>query len=543
MGNYSLSRRFAVLFITLGGLFLGALIALQSWKQQSTEAMVNKRMEAFRKDSANAFDNISKLQAVSLNALSDSFAFWDEVVDFVANPDFDWAVNNLDSGFGTFQANTMWVYNLDGNIVYYSDTEQSDRFKNNGVPAEIIREWEKNLVVDEVFLQSSEGPIQIIGYPVQNTDDATRKSAAKGYLISGRIWNEKYLAELEGLTKTKITIVPATANIPGKQECDFVREYKDYSDSVIFRACIKSTSEALTQQYDNGLDMIALSAVFSLALFSILQFFVSRWITTPLNSFAAALGQNANILSNTSQVLSQNSGILTKGTSEQSAAVLETSASVEQIMELANETSARVGNSDGMIHRLGSIADDGTKTVDAMNSTMQQISGAAREAAAIIKIIDDISFQTNLLALNAAVEAARAGDAGRGFAVVAEEVRNLAQRSAQAARDTSEKLNRARQESDRGGEVSLEVTKLFNKLHQETVSLKVEISGITSASSQQVQGLSEIKLAISEIHRVAESSEKVGDEVGQAAAELSTDAENLETLVQNFNSMVHGGRS
>ncbi|MCC6933434.1 MAG: hypothetical protein IT292_09295 [Deltaproteobacteria bacterium] len=144
---------------------------------------------------------------------------------------------------------------------------------------------------------------------------------------------------------------------------------------------------------------------------------------------------------------------------EQASSIEEISASVEEIGSMSKQNADNAKEAARITGNVNNLCEGGSKSMSEMEKAMDAIKKAAEETGVIIKTIDEIAFQTNLLALNAAVEAARAGDAGKGFAVVAEEVRNLAHRSASAAKDTAEKIKRSSELADNGVVVSKEVSK------------------------------------------------------------------------------------
>ena len=157
-------------------------------------------------------------------------------------------------------------------------------------------------------------------------------------------------------------------------------------------------------------------------------------------------------------------------------------------------------------------ADVGTTEIQNMNRSMDDIKQASNNIAKIIKSIDEIAFQTNILALNAAVEAARAGEAGLGFAVVADEVRSLAQRSAKAAHETAEKIQDSITKSDRGVQISLQVSKSFEEINDKIRKVDDLVASIASASNEQSEGIRQVSTAVSEMDKVTQSNAASAEE-------------------------------
>lgn len=165
---------------------------------------------------------------------------------------------------------------------------------------------------------------------------------------------------------------------------------------------------------------------------------------------------------------------------------------------------------------------------------MGDIKDAAMETSKIIKTIDDIAFQTNLLALNAAVEAARAGEAGKGFAVVAEEVRNLAYKSAQAAKNTAELIERSQTESDRGLSVATEMSERLEKISSSVSDVSTLVVEISAASDEQATGIKQINTAMSEMDKTVQNNASSSEETASAAEELTSQAEELNYMVDRL---------
>jgi methyl-accepting chemotaxis protein len=175
-----------------------------------------------------------------------------------------------------------------------------------------------------------------------------------------------------------------------------------------------------------------------------------------------------------------------------------------------------------------------------MSTAIEDIKKSSDETAKIIKTIDEIAFQTNLLALNAAVEAARAGEAGKGFAVVAEEVRNLAQRSAEAARNTADMIEGSVKNADNGVTISGEVATLLDEIAGNNGKVNDLVGEIAAASNEQAQGIDQINTAVGQMDQVTQSNAANAEESASASEELSAQAEALSGMVVQLQSMVGG---
>ena len=252
-----------------------------------------------------------------------------------------------------------------------------------------------------------------------------------------------------------------------------------------------------------------------------------------LEEMSLQISQNAEQVAAASTQVAAASQALAKGASEQAASLEEANSS---LMELAGGTKANLGAADNtascMHKEMSPNFDRIQNSVTSMESSMNALVASGNETSKIIKTIDEIAFQTNILALNAAVEAARAGEAGAGFAVVAEEVRNLAQRCAEAARNTQTLLQSSHEQLGRTASHFSEV----NQLLRDNASLGKKVgdmvSGIRTSSQEQSEHVEQVSQVVSQIDQVTQTNAATAEESASAAEELNAQASSMKEAVQ-----------
>ncbi len=253
-----------------------------------------------------------------------------------------------------------------------------------------------------------------------------------------------------------------------------------------------------------------------------------------LNNTLAGIAASVEQIRNGAQQVADSSQSVSQGASEQASALEQTTASIEEIAQQAKHNSEHAQHAKQISSTAREAADEGSALMQQMLEAMQAINDSSNQISKIIKVIDEIAFQTNLLSLNAAVEAARAGVHGKGFAVVAEEVRNLAQRSARAAKETEQLIEGSVEKIRRGTELADKTAQSLESIVQSMIKSNDLIDEIASASAEQVQGIEQISESLRQVDQVTQANAASAEQSASAAEELSSQATNLQRLVAKF---------
>jgi len=244
-------------------------------------------------------------------------------------------------------------------------------------------------------------------------------------------------------------------------------------------------------------------------------------------------GASDQISTGSAQVASS-SQALSDDASRQAASVEQISASITEMTEQTGQNAEHATAANRLATEAGELAVTGDAQMQAMVTAMAEIDESSGNISKIIKVIDEIAFQTNLLALNAAVEAARAGVHGKGFAVVAEEVRNLAARSANAAKETTALIEGSIASVKRGSTIATETAEALTRIVDSVRQVNDLIGEIASASNEQAQGISQVNLGLKQIDQVTQQNTVRSEESASAAEELSSQSEKLRQLLSRF---------
>jgi len=269
-------------------------------------------------------------------------------------------------------------------------------------------------------------------------------------------------------------------------------------------------------------------------------------INTVVKNLDDALGQVSEAVgqvTSASGQISQGAQSLAEGANEQASSLEEVSSSLEEMSSMTKQNADNSNQAKILATEAKEAAGEGDASMKKMAEAIREIKQSSDNTAKIIKSIDDIAFQTNLLALNAAVEAARAGEAGKGFAVVAEEVRNLAMRSAEAAKNTANMIEESVKNADSGVNITEVVAKSLNQIVDRVGKVGDLIAEIAAASNEQALGIEQVNTAVAQMNQVTQQNAANSEESASAAEELSSQAAELNNMVNEFTLSIGGNHS
>ncbi len=253
-----------------------------------------------------------------------------------------------------------------------------------------------------------------------------------------------------------------------------------------------------------------------------------------LSTIISQVVHGSQQISTGSMELSSSAQSLANGTTEQAASLEEISSTMDEVKAQSATNNDNAVQASNLSEQTIEIVNRGNLQMEEMVNSMDSINNTSTGVAKIIKVIDEIAFQTNLLALNAAVEAARAGKYGKGFAVVAEEVRNLAARSAKAARSSTEMIEKSGKEIEKGVSNAEKTASVLSEISESTIKVNDLVAEIASASREQTVGLDEVNKGLGQINSVVQQNSSISEETASAAEELNGQSVVMETLMGQF---------
>ncbi len=404
---------------------------------------------------------------------------------------------------------TVLLYSIANKFILDKDVSSvSSTLKElNGKIATLAEQYEKGIKTDE-----------------ERKLFTDTKQAISHYVSAG----ERMLAAVTSGKKEEVAAILATNEVgtAGKQV------------NAGLDALIKLNSDQAKQRSENnqkvGSRAIWLTmtiSLFGIALGIALGVFQAFSITRPINQVVEGLSEGSEQVFEAAAHVATSSQLLAEGSSEQAASLEETSSSLEEMSSMIQQNADNANSAKGLIEQVAKYRAHTNAQLDQLVFAISEVVKSSEETHKIVKTIDEIAFQTNLLALNAAVEAARAGEAGAGFAVVAEEVRNLAMRSADAAKNTSNLIESTITAIKRGHELTNQTQAAFGEQKGVAVKIGELVNEIATASSEQAQGIAQINIAVSQMDKVTQQTAANAEESASASEELSAQAEQLKSFI------------
>lgn len=352
--------------------------------------------------------------------------------------------------------------------------------------------------------------------------------SARGMLVpENRESLSRYLTErgLSGEVRIAFdTMVESLDNV-----LTFAKEY--YGNSLLVES---------RREVTNNIFIIFISTILGFILALTLGIFIAINISKPVSKISSELLNSSGSLESAAGQVSASSQELSSGASELASSVEEMTSSLEELQSIIESNTKNVGESEIMMRETMKGSEIAVSQMNLLKESHEEIRENSKKIGKIIKVIDDIAFQTNILALNAAVEAARAGEAGRGFAVVADQVKNLAQKSADAAKETSALIETSIDGVNKGYSLGETVSEALSNAVDLAGKVSVILDEVNKASKEQLKGATQVTKAVSQINTVVQQTASSSEETAAAGEELLSQAEVTKNIASQLKTIVTG---
>ncbi len=364
---------------------------------------------------------------------------------------------------------------------------------------------------------------------MEKLDASLKDDAKKALLASLQVSALAYSKGLEEVVTGKQSRDKILAERIGKVAPEFTATLTRVKSSVHdFQTELEERTR--TEQHRNEIIVFSIAGV-GIVAGIVIAWLITRSVSRGITDVAGRLAAESDKAAVSAVHVAEASQSMAGGASQQASSLEETSSSLHEMASMTSRNSENAQNAKTLANQARTTADAGAAEMEQMKSAMGAIKGSSLEISKIIKTIDEIAFQTNILALNAAVEAARAGEAGLGFAVVAEEVRNLAQRSAQAAKETAEKISTSTEKSEQGVRISEKMAGNLSAIVEKTRQLDERIAEIAQSSQEQSEGINQINAAVANMDKITQSNAALAQQSASASEEFKEQAAQVRLAV------------
>jgi methyl-accepting chemotaxis protein len=348
------------------------------------------------------------------------------------------------------------------------------------------------------------------------------------------------LCQQYDLNKSETTYKIMVQQAMGDKETD-IKTIQTYLRKLID---INDKKSQLAQKNSTGVILIIIIGMVGGVMFSfLLGIFLSKSISKPINKSISQINNGAEQIAATSSQFTASAQQLSQGSSAQASSIEEILTTLEETASMLRQSSANTKQAAQLSEQAKDSADKGGVEMEEMMHSIQEIKVSSDQISKIIKVIDDIAFQTNILALNAAIEAARAGETGLGFAVVAEEVRNLAQKCAQAAQDTTAIIETNIKLSDKGIIESNKVLNALIEITAQTKKVSELIAEIAFVSDEQASGAEQISQSMAQLATITQENAASAEESAASAEELDAHAVSTKNVIYELLELINGKKA
>ena len=374
---------------------------------------------------------------------------------------------------------------------------------------------------DSTLLEGAVKKFELLYQEVNGLKAQTTDTTALGYLTSVESAAKTYEESLKGF----ISVMQETSVVQAKR-LTVVNELATAIDAITEEgfSSIVMTAEETSSSLSNASLMMIVGVIAGLIASILLAFFLIRSIVKVVVDSVKSLAEGTSQVVSASEQISSASVSLAEGASSQASSVEEVSATIEQATASNNQNADNSREANILAQHSNEAAKVGNQRVVELMGAMEQITTSSQKIAKIIKTIDEIAFQTNLLALNAAVEAARAGEHGLGFAVVAEEVKNLAERSAGAAKEITGIIETSIDQVKMGTDVANKTKESFTDILNGIKKTSDLIGEIAISAKEQAEGMNQIAIAMGSVDQITQQNASASEETAAAAEELNAQA-------------------